>query len=131
MGLEPDEAVCALDVSVQARVLELLVDLQREYGLACLYLSHDMAVVERIAQRVAVIYGGQIVEIGNAASVLSEPRHPYTRKLISAVPTIGRRRQHFALDTRQVPSLVRPPGFEPKPGLWKKYGADHRIRVDA
>ncbi|TJW30654.1 MAG: ABC transporter ATP-binding protein, partial [Mesorhizobium sp.] len=76
-------AVSALDVSVQAKVLELLVDLQREFGLAYLFISHDMAVVERIAHRIAVIYAGQIVEIGDATSVLSKPKHSYTKKLIA------------------------------------------------
>jgi peptide/nickel transport system ATP-binding protein/glutathione transport system ATP-binding protein len=126
-----DEAVSALDVSVQARVLELLIDLQREYGLAYLFISHDMAVVERIAHRIAVIYAGQIVEIGDARSVLSEPKHPYTKKLIAAVPAIDRRHQNFELDTRQVPSLVRPVGFEPPPPRWMHYGPDHKVRADA
>jgi peptide/nickel transport system ATP-binding protein len=126
-----DEAVSALDVSVQARVLELLIDLQREYGLAYLFISHDMAVVERIAHRIAVIYAGQIVEIGDARSVLSEPKHPYTKKLIAAVPAIDRRHQNFELDTRQVPSLVRPVGFEPPPPRWTQYGPDHKVRADA
>lgn len=126
-----DEAVSALDVSVQARVLELLVELQREFGLAYLFISHDMAVVERIAHRIAVIYAGQIVEIGDATSVLSEPKHSYTKKLIAAVPTIDRRREHFELDTRQVPSLVRPLGFEPEPARWDEFGPDHRARVEA
>ncbi|MBB6466970.1 peptide/nickel transport system ATP-binding protein/glutathione transport system ATP-binding protein [Aminobacter lissarensis] len=126
-----DEAVSALDVSVQARVLELLVDLQHEYGLAYLFISHDMAVVERIAHRVAVMYAGQIVEIGDAKSVLSDPQHPYTRKLIAAVPTIDRRNQHFELDTRQVPSLVRPVGFEPPVANWLQCGEDHKVRAEA
>ncbi|WP_214471303.1 ABC transporter ATP-binding protein [Mesorhizobium sp. dw_380] len=125
-----DEAVSALDVSVQAKVLELLVDLQREFGLAYLFISHDMAVVERIAHRIAVIYAGQIVEIGDATSVLSQPQHSYTKKLIAAVPTIERRRDHFELDTRQVPSLVRPQGFEPAPARWEQFGGDHRARVE-
>ncbi|ESY81208.1 ABC transporter ATP-binding protein [Mesorhizobium sp. LNHC221B00] len=125
-----DEAVSALDVSVQAKVLELLVDLQREFGLAYLFISHDMAVVERIAHRIAVIYAGQIVEIGDATSVLSKPRHSYTKKLIAAVPTIERRREHFEIDTRQVPSLVRPQGFEPAPARWEEFGGDHRARVE-
>lgn len=120
-----DEAVSALDVSVQAKVLELLVDLQREYGLAYLFISHDMAVVERIAHRIAVMYAGQIVEIGDAASILSAPKHPYTKRLISAVPSIDRRNEDFALDTRQVPSLVRPLGFEPAPVEWLRFGVDH------
>jgi peptide/nickel transport system ATP-binding protein/glutathione transport system ATP-binding protein len=126
-----DEAVSALDVSVQAKVLELLIDLQREYRLAYLFISHDMAVVERIAHRIAVIYAGQIVEIGDAASVLSAPRHSYTKRLISAVPTIDRRNETFVLDTRQVPSLVRPSGFEPGPVDWQKFGTDHMAQVES
>jgi ABC-type oligopeptide transport system ATPase subunit len=126
-----DEAVSALDVSVQAKVLELLVDLQREFGLAYLFISHDMAVVERIAHRIAVIYAGEIVEIGDAASVLSAPKHSYTKRLISAVPTIARRNESFELDTRQVPSLVRPMGFEPVAAEWRSFGTDHLARAEA
>jgi ABC-type glutathione transport system ATPase component len=125
-----DEAVSALDVSVQARVLDLLVNLQRELRLAYLFVSHDMAVVERIAHRIAVIYGGEIVEIGEAGAVLSTPRHAYTRQLIAAVPRVDRRRRSFALDTREVPSLVRPPGFEPPPAEWQQEGVDHKWRVE-
>ncbi|HBF32260.1 ABC transporter ATP-binding protein [Rhizobium sp.] len=125
-----DEAVSALDVSVQAKVLELLTDLQQDLKLAYLFVSHDMAVVERIAHRIAVVYAGQIVEIGEAASVLSDPKHSYTRRLIAAVPTIERRREHFALDTRSVPSLVKPPGYEPPMTPWETYGIDHRARAE-
>jgi peptide/nickel transport system ATP-binding protein/glutathione transport system ATP-binding protein len=125
-----DEAVSALDVSVQARVLDLLVDLQREFGLAYLFISHDMAVVERIAHRVAVMYAGQIVEIGSAAAVLGSPQHSYTKRLIAAVPAVARRRQRFTVDMTQVPSLVRPAGYEPPPARWREAGEDHRVRVE-
>ncbi|MFD1251355.1 Glutathione import ATP-binding protein GsiA [Devosia equisanguinis] len=125
-----DEAVSALDVSVQAKVLDLLVDLQREFGLAYLFISHDMAVVERIAHRIAVMYAGQVVEIGDARAVLSDPQHSYTKRLISAVPAVERRKQHFAVDVTQVPSLVRPAGYEPPPAAWRDAGADHRVRLE-
>lgn len=122
-----DEAVSALDVSVQARVLDLLIDLQQDFGLAYLFVSHDMAVVERIAHRIAVIYAGRIVEIGAAAAVLSDPQHPYTRRLIAAVPSIDRRRVDFALDMAEVPSTLRPAGWQPEPQRWRDHGPDHRF----
>ncbi len=125
-----DEAVSALDVSVQARVLDLLIDLQKERDLAYLFVSHDMAVVERIAHRVAVLYAGQIVEIGDARSVLSNPQHSYTKKLIAAVPTMERRRERFELNTEAVPTLLRPNGYEPQPSRWQYFGEDHRVKLE-
>ena len=126
-----DEAVSALDVSVQARVLDLLADLQQEFGLACLFVTHDMAVVERIAHRIAVIHAGQIIEIGQTAQVLAAPQHRYTRQLMDAVPGIHRRRQTFCINTRAVPSLIRPPGWEPDTAPWIEAGEDHKHRQDA
>ena len=125
-----DEAVSALDVSVQAMVLELLTELQRDMNLSYVFVTHDMAVVERIAHRIAVVYAGQIVEIGDARSVLADPQHSYTKRLISAVPSIDRRHQEYRLDTTDVPSLVRPAGYEPPPADWVSYGVDHLARAE-
>jgi oligopeptide/dipeptide ABC transporter ATP-binding protein len=82
-----DEAVSALDVSIQAQILELIKVLQAETGLALIFISHDLAVVRQLSHRVMVLYLGRVVESADAASLYDDPRHPYTRALLSAVPT--------------------------------------------
>ncbi|MER6875708.1 ABC transporter ATP-binding protein, partial [Amycolatopsis sp. NPDC000673] len=88
-----DEPTSALDVSVQASVLDLLADLQRELAFACLFISHDLAVVERVADRVVVLHHGKVVEEGPVASVLGSPREDYTRRLVAAAPVADPERQ--------------------------------------
>ena len=109
-----DEALSALDVSIQAQIINLFMDLQAERGLAYLFISHDMAVVEEISHRVAVLYLGQIMEIGSRQQVFETPRHDYTRRLLSAVPVADPNRERKStLIVGDIPNPVHRVGDEP------------------
>ena len=127
-----DEAVSALDVTIKSKIINLLLDLQREMGLAYLFISHDMAVVERISHRVAVMYLGRIVEIGSRRQVFEQPAHEYTRKLLDAVPVADpkARRPLTHLETEEIPSPLRPAGYEPEPARYREVTPGHLVAVD-
>ncbi len=116
-----DEPTTALDVTVQAQVLKLLRDLQQQFGLAMLFISHDLAVVAEVADRVAVMRHGWVLEQGSREQIFHTPRHPYTRSLLGAVPT---------LDTdRTRPLATLPPALHATPGPWVEYDVGHQARA--
>ncbi|MAC79345.1 MAG: ABC transporter ATP-binding protein [Rhodobacteraceae bacterium] len=124
-----DESVSALDVSVQARVLDLLAELKAELGMAYLFISHDMAVVENVVDRLAVMYLGQIVETGTRDQIFTDPRHPYTKRLLDAVPIPDPARRHM-VRTRiagDVPSPIRPLGDPPERVKLRDVGKGHLV----
>lgn len=124
-----DESVSALDVSIQAQIVNLLIDLQKEMGIAFLFISHDMAVVERVSHRVAVMYLGQIVEIGPRRAIFENPQHPYTKKLMAAVPIADPTRRHLdrKLLSGEIPSPIRKIGDEPEVFPLTEVAAGHYV----
>jgi peptide/nickel transport system ATP-binding protein len=126
-----DEAVSALDVSVKAQVVNLMLDLQASMGLAYLFISHDIAVVERMSHRVAVMYLGEIVEIGPRAAVFGNPQHPYTKKLMAAVPIPdpARRAEKRGVSNDEIKSPVRAPDYQPPVRQYREVTPGHVVQV--
>ena len=126
-----DESVSALDVSIKAQVVNLLLDLQQSFNLAFLFISHDMAVVERVSHRVAVMYLGEIVEIGPRASVFDNPQHAYTRKLIAAVPVPDPARRQIKRNVviDELKSPVRPVGYVPPVREYSEVSKGHFVQI--
>ncbi|MCT4558904.1 MAG: ABC transporter ATP-binding protein [Pelagimonas sp.] len=126
-----DEAVSALDVSVQAQVINLMMELQAELGLGYLFISHDMAVVERVSHHVGVMYLGRIVELGPRRAVFENPQHPYTQALMKAVPIADprQRKSEKDLNFKPIPSPIHPVGHEPGRSEYKEVTPGHKVLI--
>ncbi|WP_341234342.1 ABC transporter ATP-binding protein [uncultured Sulfitobacter sp.] len=124
-----DEAVSALDVSVQAQVVNLMLELQQELELSFLFISHDMAVVERVSHQVGVMYLGRIVELGSRQQVFENPQHPYTQALMKAVPIADprKRKKESELNFKPIPSPIHPVSYTPEPSVYKTVSPGHQV----
>jgi len=124
-----DEAVSALDVSVQAQVVNLMMELQRDLGISFLFISHDMSVVERISHRVAVMYLGRVVEIGPRAAIFETPQHPYTQALLAAVPIADPRQKSLRSTTDYLPlrSPIHPRDHVARPSRYREVSPGHLV----
>ncbi|WP_040679064.1 ABC transporter ATP-binding protein [Rhizobium mesoamericanum] len=136
LALEPrlivaDEAVSALDVSVKAQVVNLMLELQARMGLAYLFISHDMAVVERVSHRVAVMYLGEIVEIGPREAIFQNPQHPYTKRLLAAVPIAdpARRLQKRPVLNDEIKSPIRSADYVPLVRQYREVSPGHAVMI--
>jgi peptide/nickel transport system ATP-binding protein len=126
-----DEAVSALDVSIKAQVVNLMMELQEQLKIAYLFISHDMAVVERVSHRVAVMYLGEIVEIGTRAQIFGNPQHAYTKRLLSAVPIADPARRHLrkVAESGEIGSAVRPVDYVPVVAKYEEPAPGHLVKV--
>jgi len=128
-----DESVSALDVSVKAQVVNLIIELQKSLKIAFLFISHDMAVIERISHRVAVMYLGEIVEIGPRQAIFANPQHPYTRKLIAAIPKTDPSRRHMLREANndELPTPYRDKGYIAPLRHYQQVGDQHWVMRDS
>lgn len=130
-----DEAVSALDVAIKGQIIDLMIDLQQEFGVSYLFISHDMAAVEKICDRVAVMYFGEIVEIGAKKDVIANPVHPYTQRLLSAIPVThpAQRKERIitAADKEKPRSPLKPLDYNPPVSRWARASNGHYIRQSA